>query len=92
MKKNNIIWISLSITLLCSLSTIAFGASFLQEYLDKSDTPAQSAKKSEEMRANINKKLEEYWRMQGALQAVEKMDAEDFINTWFSIKEAANRA
>ena len=55
---------------------------------------ASSDNSSDDVRASINKKLEEFTRIQNAIKSVETMDQVDSsgADTKFSTKEAAERA
>ncbi len=51
-------------------------------------SPSQTA----DLQKQIAQKLQEYDRLQNSLQSLQEMDATDFVETWFSTKEAAQRA
>lgn len=75
--------IVISVAVLWCISTLGFAANL--------DTTADTTTKTD-VRADIAKKLQEYSRIQNAIWDIAKTDAEDFVDEWFSTKDAAERA
>lgn len=75
--------IVISVAVLWCISTLGFAANL--------DTTADTTAKTD-VRADIAKKLQEYSRIQNAIWDIAKTDAEDFVDEWFSTKDAAERA
>lgn len=75
--------IVISVAVLWCISTLGFAANL--------DTTTDTTPKSD-VRADIAKKLQEYSRIQSAIWDIAKTDAEDFVDEWFTTKDAAERA
>ena len=76
--------IVVSVAVLGCISTLTFAATV--------DTNSDTKTQKTDVRADIAKKLQEYSRIQSAIWDIAKTDAEDFVEEWFSTKDAAERA
>ncbi len=82
MNKKKYIPIVISVIVLGCIGTLSFA-----ENLDTSTTISKS-----DVRSDIAKKLQEYSRIQTAIWEIAQTDSIDFVDEWFTTKDAAEKA